>query len=908
MPSVSVGFTPVVGNYVDPANLDVVSNAYSTIQKRHDATIETKSELSAKLAALPLNAAEEGWRQEQLNALENTLNTNMVYGNASAAYDDVLRAADRIVTSPEMRSKINSQAKYEEYMKAIDSSNLSTDKKNYFKEVNKYYDAGLTEDWKPTDQFVDEVDLSALQLQAYKLAARRKGGGENIYFMDKNGQYTTDINNSIDGLPYIKTGSEYEALDEATLREAMNNVIANTPGAEASIDQDYKVAMWKHKRNGGTGVSDVTDNAGVYLTRDQYLEKRLSHFYKSAPYSHFSSTISPLAGLSVNAYKARAKAQADAAGGEFNLPDLMSRARNTTPGPFIEGKSALDTNVTARGEYFSKFADAVTKYGVSNVNINNIDEAYNQAKDIAAKRGTVIPYEIYDLYNKFKEYNDKYIKLLPQDKNLKDNIEFSAAMSTGVDLGTLSNNDVAKNYTQTFNDLYGDDPYILIPVNNVETADTWLGKGLQKLVDFVGFNRLRTSEAVDKAINLLDKSYGARKITKENFGVDSNYIAIPRQNYNKLPTILNTLRDAGYYTYTEGANSQLFNAFNNNRFMALLNPFAGSQQAVWRDASEEAKLIKLMNIVNDANETAKNHIETPAAIPLEVVSDADIIETFAQDAVARALPEEKATAYNAAVKNAREKIDNSILNAHGSQVDNFQVGINGEVLKDVDNTQARDALLEIARQVRQNNSYGTFGIGYDKNTLKSVITVGLNKVEQKDSKLANAIKAAKEAGIDLDDAWNFTISCDNMLNNQDKMEFMSSPSFLANLEYYTDNQSGLTSHQMPLGMTVEYDPVSHKSYMGSPTTGYQEVDSSTAVYGKATKDLYDRIKWQYLAMKQENGGQIPADQLPMFQLSVLQLVKNMIPGNNAAKSPLELDTAAQVKYNQLLYELMNEEF
>lgn len=909
MASISIGFTPVVGQYVDPANLDVVSNAYSTIQQKHDATIETKSELSAKLAAVPLNAAEEGWRQEQLNALESSLNENMIYGNAITAYDDVLRTADKIITSPEMRSKIRSQAQYDEYMKQIDASNLTTDKKNYFKEVNKYYDAGLTNDWKPTDQFVDEINIEDLKLQAYKLAARRKGGGNNIYFMDRNGQYTTDINQSIDGLPYISKGGEYEILDEATLREAMNNVIANTPGAQASIDQDYKVAMWKHKRNGGTGISDVTDNAGVYLTRDQYLEKRLQGFYKSAPYAHFKSTISPLAGLSVNAAKARAAQKTTGTDAEFNLPNLMSHARNTTPGPFVEGKSALDTNITARGEYFSKFADAVTKYGVTDININNVDEAYNRAKDIAAKRGTVIPYEIYDLYNKFKIYNDKYIKLLPQDKNLKDNIEFSAAMSTGVDLGTLSNNDVAKNFTQRFNDLYGDDPYILIPVNNIETANTWLGRGMQKLVDFVGFNRLRTSEAVDKALNLLDKSLGAKKVTRENLGVDSNYIAIPRQNYNKLPTIINTLRDAGYYTNKEGINDEFFNAFNDNRFMALMNPFSGSQQAVWRDAREEGKLIELMNLINDANQIAENHIETPAAQPLEIVSDADIIETFAQDAVARALPEEKSTAYNAAVKNAQQKIDASILNAHGSQVDNFQVGINGETLKDIDNTQARDALFEIARQVRQNKSYGTFGIGYDKNTLRSIITIGLNKDIDPDSSLDKAVKAAKDAGVNLDDAWNFTIACDNMFNNEDKMEFMSSPSFLANLEYYTDNQSGLTSHEMPLGMTVEYDPVSHLSYMGSSTTGYEQVDSSTAVYGKATKGMYDNIKYHYLTMKQQYGADnIPADQLAMFQLSVLQLVKNMVPGNSQAQSPTQLTTDAQVRYNQLLYQLMDEEF
>lgn len=907
MPSISIGFTPVVGQYVDPANLDVVSNAYSTIQQKHDATIETKSELSAKLAAVPLNAAEEGWRQEQLNALESSLNENMIYGNAITAYDDVLRTADKIITSPEMRSKIRSQAQYDEYMKQIDASNLTTDKKNYFKEVNKYYDAGLTNDWKPTDQFVDEINIEDLKLQAYKLAARRKGGGNNIYFMDRNGQYTTDISQSIDGLPYISKGGEYEILDEATLREAMNSVIANTPGAQASIDQDYKVAMWKHKRNGGTGISDVTDNAGIYLTRDQYLEKRLQGFYKSAPYAHFKSTISPLAGLSVNAYKARIKAKKDAADAEFNLPNLMSRARNTTPGPFVEKASAYEANIANKGGAFKTLANAVSRYGVDVTDLTP-DQMYSRAKAIAQQRGGVIPYEIYDAYNKYNDANAKYQEIMKQipDQDMRDRIEFVSAMDAKLGLDTIKDNPYAKQYTERYNkliednDMLSSDGKILIPVEDYDKPGFWGSLG-QVLGRAWGFDRLNTGKGVDKALQVLDKSYGATKYTVDRNGrVDSSVIAIDRDKYYLIPQILQDL-DAAGLKYD-------INVFDAYPILASgINPF-NTENAQFTQA-HAWRINQLNEIYNSAKRSIDDFIGQPEAQPLEIVSDADIIETFAQDAVARALPEEKATAYNTAVKNAQQKIDASILNAHGSQVDNFQVGINGETLKDVDNTQARDALFEIARQVRQNNSYGTFGIGYDKNTLRSVMTIGLNKDIDPDSSLAKAVQAAKDAGIDLDDAWNFTIACDNMFNNEDKMEFMSSPSFLANLEYYTDNQSGLTSHEMPLGMTVEYDPVSHLSYMGSPTTGYEQVDSSTAVYGKATKGMYDKIKWNYLAMKHQYGADnIPVDQLAMFQLSVLQLVKNMVPGNSQAQSPTQLTTDAQVRYNQLLYQLMDEEF
>ena len=113
--------------------------------------------------------------------------------------------------------------------------------------------------------------------QALQWAAKEQGGGSQTRWLDANGKVTDDITKSVTGEIYSHTKGDWQRLSKAKLAEAVKAVIENTPGAKASLEQDYKIAKWKYDQNGSN--PDITDKNGILLTPEQYLAKRIDPFY-----------------------------------------------------------------------------------------------------------------------------------------------------------------------------------------------------------------------------------------------------------------------------------------------------------------------------------------------------------------------------------------------------------------------------------------------------------------------------------------------------------------------------------------------------------------------------------------------------------------------------------------------------
>ena len=101
-------------------------------------------------------------------------------------------------------------------------------------------------------------------------------------WLDANGKVTDDITKSVTGEIYSHTKGDWQRLSKAKLAEAVKAVIENTPGAKASLEQDYKIAKWKYDQNGSN--PDITDKNGILLTPEQYLAKRIDPFYNAATF------------------------------------------------------------------------------------------------------------------------------------------------------------------------------------------------------------------------------------------------------------------------------------------------------------------------------------------------------------------------------------------------------------------------------------------------------------------------------------------------------------------------------------------------------------------------------------------------------------------------------------------------
>lgn len=290
-------YTSTFRQQVNPIDLNVLARTYNTLEQGHQQTIQTKSQIDAQLAQLDLNEAEDAWRQEQLNKVRNALTENMQYGNAYSSLDDIVGTYGDITSSPGMIGRLRAQQDYKAYMDNLDKrTDLSEDYKNYYRAVNKYNYQDITDKngnviggskWTPIDKEVSEIPMNQILNQALQWAAKEQGGGSQTRWLDANGKVTDDITKSVTGEIYSHTKGDWQRLSKAKLAEAVKAVIENTPGAKASLEQDYKIAKWKYDQNGSN--PDITDKNGILLTPEQYLAKRIDPFYNAATFYNQSS-------------------------------------------------------------------------------------------------------------------------------------------------------------------------------------------------------------------------------------------------------------------------------------------------------------------------------------------------------------------------------------------------------------------------------------------------------------------------------------------------------------------------------------------------------------------------------------------------------------------------------------------
>lgn len=293
-------FNPVFRPVINPVNLDKLGQAYDTLEKGHLQTIDTASAVASELAKLDLNEEEDAWRQEQINKIQSAVTDNTRYGNAYGALDDVIRTNGQIMSNPGMIGRLRAQQDYKQYINKLDSRNdIPEDYKNYYKEVNKYNYKDITDDkgniiggskWQPIDQEVSTVPMDQILSKALQWAAKENGGGSQTRWLDANGKVTDDITKSVTGEFYSSSSNRWERLSKDKLAAAVTAVIESTPGAKASLEQDYKIAKWKYDKTDGNNT-DITNKDGILLTPEQYINKRIDPFYQAGTYYNQTSDV-----------------------------------------------------------------------------------------------------------------------------------------------------------------------------------------------------------------------------------------------------------------------------------------------------------------------------------------------------------------------------------------------------------------------------------------------------------------------------------------------------------------------------------------------------------------------------------------------------------------------------------------
>lgn len=469
-------YTPTFRQQVNPIDLNVLARTYNTLEQGHQQAIQTKSQIDAQLAQLDLNEAEDAWRQEQLNKVRNALTENMQYGNAYSSLDDIVGTYGDITSSPEMIGRLRAQQDYKAYMNNLDKrTDLSEDYKNYYRTVNKYNYQDIIDKngnviggskWTPIDKEVSEIPMNQILNQALQWAAKEQGGGSQTRWLDANGKVTDDITKSVTGEIYSHTKGDWQRLSKAKLAEAVKAVIENTPGAKASLEQDYKIAKWKYDQNGSN--PDITDKNGILLTPEQYLAKRIDPFYNAATFYNQSSNTT---------YGEAWKAQ-------------LALSKQAGSGSSAQRKQAID-NLTYKGTpvRIDNFmpAQAQAEITSNRQSIAGLLSKYNP--DININLSTAKPDDIrtsimtnitnpsdraYALsYLNDIIDNQEYINSLKVGKS-EDSIYGFDTYNSIISLSDLPSNEYSNRYSKYVNQIFGDSSAIRQYFNNDDVYNSFI--------------------------------------------------------------------------------------------------------------------------------------------------------------------------------------------------------------------------------------------------------------------------------------------------------------------------------------------------------------------------------------------------------------------------------------------------
>lgn len=469
-------YTPTFRQQVNPIDLNVLARTYNTLEQGHQQAIQTKSQIDAQLTQLDLNEAEDAWRQEQLNKVRNALTENMQYGNAYSSLDDIVGTYGDITSSPGMIGRLRAQQDYKAYMDNLDKrTDLSEDYKNYYRAVNKYNYQDITDKngnviggskWTPIDKEVSEIPMNQILNQALQWAAKEQGGGSQTRWLDVNGKVTDDITKSVTGEIYSHTKGDWQRLSKAKLAEAVKAVIENTPGAKASLEQDYKIAKWKYDQNGSN--PDITDKNGILLTPEQYLAKRIDPFYNAATfYNQDSNTTYG------EAWKAQLALAKQAGLGSTNqrkqaIDNLTYKGTPVRIDNFMpaQAQAEITSNRQSIAGLLNKYNPDIN-IDLATANPNDIRTSIMTNITSPSDRAYALSY-LNDIID-----NQEYINSLKVGKS-QDSIDGFDTYNSIISLSDLPNNKYSDTYSKYVNQIFGDSSSIRQYFNNDDVYNSFI--------------------------------------------------------------------------------------------------------------------------------------------------------------------------------------------------------------------------------------------------------------------------------------------------------------------------------------------------------------------------------------------------------------------------------------------------
>lgn len=543
-------FNYINTEYVPTVDLNTLGNTFNTLEQGHKEAIKTASNLQAEMAKLELNEAENEWRQQKISEIQQTIDNNTIFGNSAAALDDIVIKAGNLASDAGMIGRLQAQKDYTDFKnRVINDKTLPEDYKEYFLEKNPYYYKDIVDEetgkvisgtkWSPTTSPTAVVDLSSLITKGLQWAARESGSYNQVRWLDKNGNPTTNPNEVFDGEYYDDTTHAFEKLDRSKIEAGIRAAIESTPGAKESLQQDYDVALWKHKKaiNATKGkyniVSDVTDDNGITLSPQQYLNKRISPALYAAEY--YNTTRKTTYGNGLKTYKAAEQAAEIAKYNTETNEDYFKKigaASDTKP---ITIKYNATSELMAKkqniqNDLYNLFKAATGRdinVDMTNASAdgwkNSLNRAYLILKNNGATEQQLIDFKIKS-NELIREYNETTMNYDMLTRDLNDNdkelADYISRMQNGGNFNP--NNPYDNALLKHIENIYGDTgEYYDVSFSNTDQYN--------QLVQILNGN--------DNKDNLINIGFTTGR--KEVNGQSVNYIRLPKKYYQNMLLLAN---------------------------------------------------------------------------------------------------------------------------------------------------------------------------------------------------------------------------------------------------------------------------------------------------------------------------------------------------------------------------------
>lgn len=475
-------------NYTPRVDLATLGKSIDTLEKGHKEAIKTASALETAVANLDMNEAEDGFKQQLVSEIQNTIKENTLFGNSYGALDDLMMKQGNIASDGRVIGRLRSNAAKKEYDAKVDAMAIPDGMKQMYKDENPYYyvDGDVDErtgkvkpgqKWKAKTNPVKTIPMAEIQKYALSIAAKEAGGGESISFLDADGKETYDPAKSADGAMYKKVGTKYERLTKDKIDKAMKVAIQSIPGAEDSLRQDYKYGLYQldnqRKDLAKTGKKDnpymegFTDKNGNIYTYNQWLNNSINGFKDVAAYNHVYSSID--FGTALQNRRAMQAQQAAAAAAQGNAPGVGEVVVGTTETDTDAYKMAVDAKAAANKTGLSIIHKLDSKFG----NMNSISDVIGHLinNKLAYGPNTTISYLLNNYGKKlsqadrvnlshaimgYYQANKQYKQMVTAAGTDSDALEFSAHAK---DAEFSNNNKYGKKIINSLNAFYKHNDY-----------------------------------------------------------------------------------------------------------------------------------------------------------------------------------------------------------------------------------------------------------------------------------------------------------------------------------------------------------------------------------------------------------------------------------------------------------------